>query len=203
MLNKFKLIAALIVVFLYSCDFLSPEKAKERVETAVESTSAQMTQEYSKARDTFNLKYQNALHAITDSTTIDKLEKFHLAILETVGYLDSLKAEMQELDKLDRANLEGVKEIFLVDGIGDTVFKKIILSYDLTEDIARTADRKSQINKSLKNALSEPNIDASKNQYFGMTAPLGASMILYGFEIEILKIGTETLHDYIPKKKVL
>ena len=107
---------------------------------------------------------------------------------------------MQKLDKSDRNNTELVKQIFLADGIADTLFDKLKLSYTLAEAIALTPDKKLAIRKSRANALNEPNTDQRKVQYFGMNMPLGTAMILYGFETELLKAGLESLDGYYQNK---
>lgn len=195
-----KLIGIVFVILLCGCDYFNPERVKERVEADIETASSEMTINYAEAKDTFNLTYRRALQATSDTLVIKNLQKFYSIFIETIDYMDSLKIEMQKLDKSDRNNTKLVKQIFITDGIGDTLFNKLQLSYTIAETIALTSEKKSAIIRSRANALDEPNTEKRIEQYFGMNMPLGTAMIIYGFETELLKIGLESLDGYYQNK---
>ena len=194
------IIFVLLVLSFYGCDFFSPEKANERIATGIQAVESKMTTDYAKAKDTFNLAYQKALQATSDSLITKKLQNVYSVLMETVNYMDSLKTEMNKLDNSDVNNVGLIKEIFLTNGIGDSLFDKLKLSYSLAEDVARTAEKKSAIRNSRTNILNEQDIDQRKNQYFGLNGPEGIEWMLYGFETELLKVGLESLDGYYQNK---
>lgn len=190
-----------LTILIYSCDYFSPEKAKERVETGVQTAQSEMTTDFVRDRDTFNITYQKIVQLIHDTLVSEKIQNFYVTLTETTSYIDSLKTEMNQLGKSDANNVQLVKEIFVTNGAGEILFNKIKLSYTLAEDLSRTAVEKDEVKKSRANALNEPNMNERINQYFGLNNPLGAEMILYGLGKELLKIGTKSLNSFQSQKK--
>lgn len=189
-----KLIKILIVVlFLASCDTFSESKTKEELETDVALSAVEMNTSYLSAKDTLDFRYRIALDKAKDSTIKENLKLCYFAANRTLNYLDSLRIETQKLGDSDN---HVIKKSFLDEGLADSIFNKVIIVYSDIEKVAPTNEIKALIKESRLNMLGEPNINQRKSQYFGLNTGLGASMIIYGIEMELLNVGSTTLGAY-------
>ena len=101
---------------------------------------------------------------------------------------------MDELDDIDTKNIELIKQMFLYDGIGDSVFTKVKHSYLLTIDISVADTTKTRLKK-----VTETYSDETQKQFFQKNGPLGVNMILYGIESELIKDATRCLAGHTLK----
>lgn len=150
-----------------------------------------MQSDVSDAKIAFRDTYQNALQVSSDSAVIGKIKNLYTFIDETTKYIDSLKSEMNKLDDKDLKNTDLIKKIFLNDGVGDSVFNKVKLSYSFAIEIALADTTKSRLKKAQDIYTTE-----TKKQFFELNGPLGVNMILYGIESELIKNGTKSLYGY-------
>lgn len=154
-----------------------------------------MNAEVEKSKQDFTATYQAAERSTNDQLALQDLQIFRTTFTSTDNYLDSLKTEMDKLDEMDVRNVELVKSTFLYKGVGDTIVNKLKASIVAAQSIARTETQKKAIKVSSDSLGIEPNSDLWKEQTFGMTNPLGASMVLYGLRMELHKIGRIALTE--------
>jgi hypothetical protein len=95
---------------------------------------------------------------------------------------------------MDTKNIELVKQMFLNNGIGDMVFKRVKQSYSITIAIAFADTTKTRLRK-----VQETFSEETKKQFFGLNSPLGVAMILYGIESELIKDGSRCLAGHRTK----
>lgn len=189
-----KTLPLLTLTLLLSCNSLSGH-IEQQVDSQVETAKQDMNAEVEKFKQDFMAAYQAAIKSTNDQMTQQDLQTFRATVTGTDNYLDSLKTEMDKLDEMDIQNVELVKTTFLYKGVGDTIASKLNASIAAAQSVARTDIQRAAVKNSSDSLGIEPNPDTWKEQAFGMTNPLGASMILYGLRTELYKIGIEALKD--------
>ena len=189
------IILTIIILSLYRCSYFAPDKVRQDIEANFGDVELEMDSGYSKAKKAFNIKYERLLQAKIDSIDKKNIIFFYNQTLGTLNYIDSLKLEINKLDDEDFKNISVIKKMFVTDGIGDTVFSKLKLSYELAESISISPKTKSTINKSKVNMLQETNL---ADYYFGLDGPKAALMTLYAFEKELLKVAGLATDGRIP-----
>lgn len=160
----------------------------------METAKGDMRAEVKKAKEDFIAHYQTARNRWPDSLDNRTLQELEFSIISTDSYLDSLKREMDELDEMDAHNVNLVKTTFLYKGAGDSIINKLRRSIAASQNAARTEQQKFAI-KAASDSLFFETSDRWKEQMFGLTNPLGASMIIYGLQTELYKIGMIPLSD--------
>ena len=123
----------------------------------------------------------------TDPACKQRLMRFKESVLNTSSFLDSLRKELNKLDDMEVKNIELVRDIFISQGIGDSVQNKIKRNTSMAESIAEDVGNKAIIRSLRKNLFQDNPIEWNKHN-FGLTGPLGAKIILYGMEEELYKI---------------
>lgn len=184
----------LSTVFLYSCSGFSSKEIEEKVEENVKLSESDMVKKYNRSKDTLDLLFQNVIQSVRGSSSLNNIQKFYAKEIETLNFIDSLRNALGQLDKMDLNNVENIKENFIKNGLADTVFYKCNEVYYLAEKAALSLEMKNEIKKSNNNLLG--NFEQKKQQYFGLNNSLGVSMILYGFQEELIKTGNQLLGEY-------
>lgn len=184
---------ALTLLFC-GCNF-AEKKSNEFVEETVESTESNMNLDYQNSLDLYMLRYKQQLIKLKDTTIISEYVKFNNTFINCLNYVDSLRVEMGLLGKKNIENSELINDIFVKQGIADSLFYKIKLSYSLGESIVKLDFDKNEIRNARIKILNEPNTMQMKKQLFGLNNPLGVSMILYGYEVELFKMGNIALKE--------
>ena len=178
---------------LFSCNSLS-EHTKQQVDDKVETSKEDMNADVQNLRQGFVVTYNEKLKSQTDSSGKQKLQGLYNLIIATDTYLDSLKGEMDKLDEADINNVESVKTIFLYKGAGDSIINKMKRSIEAAQKNTSTERGKIGI-KATSDTLFNVSAEKWKEQTFGLTNSLGASMILYGLQTQLYAIGIKSLND--------
>jgi hypothetical protein len=184
------LIILTILISVFGCDF--SKQLKERVDDGVKDAKAEMESDISLGKSDLGKSYNQMLQRSDDSLLLIKVTAFYSSIIKTSKYIDSLRAEMNKLDDMDTRNVKFVKDMFINNGLGDSVFNQVRQSYSLAIDIAPADTTKSRL-KNVKETYSEE----TKKQFFELNSPLGVNMILYGIESELIKDGTRSLSGHL------
>jgi hypothetical protein len=189
-----KTLPLLTLTFLLGCNSLS-NHIEQQVDSKVETAKQDMNAEVEKSKQDFIAAYQAAEKSNDDKLAMQNLQAFKATFTSADNYLDSMKTEMDKLDEMDVHNVELVKSTFLYKGVGDTIINKLNRTIATAQVVARTEKQREAI-KAVRDSLGiEPNPEAWKEQLFGMTNPLGASMVLYGLRTELYSIGIKALAD--------
>lgn len=181
-----------IMLVLFSCDNLSTN-VEQAVDENISDSKAEMNNKIEKSKIKFINKYTKAINNNNDVKVRQNLQELHSSITQTATYLDSFKREMDRLDAIDEDNVEHVKRIFLYNGVGDSVFNKLKRSIAIAEEITLNQQSKIAIKNMRDSIFNKPDINKWREGYFRLTNPLGASMVLYGFQSELYRIGMESL----------
>src|SRR5215218_7871568 len=181
-----KTLPLLTLTLLLGCNSIS-RHIEQQVDSKVETVKQDMDAEVEKSKNNFKALFQIVEKSKDDKLELQNLQTFQATITSADNFLDSVKTEMDKLDEMDVHNVELVKSSFLYKGTGDTIISKLKSSIAAAQAVAKTSKQKAAI-KALSDALGiEPNPDTWKEQTFGMTNPLGASMVLYGLRTELYK----------------
>jgi len=165
-----------------------------RVDNAVKDAKIEMEADISLAKSDFGDSYIQMSQQSKDSLLLIKVTATYSSILKTSSYIDSLRNEMNKLDDMDIKNGELIHDMFIKNGLGDSIFNQVRDSYSLAVDIALVDTTKSRL-KIVRETYSEE----TKKQFFELNSPLGVIMILYGIESELIKDGTRSLYGYLKK----
>jgi len=186
------LIILTILTSLFGCDFSN--QVKERVDNGVKDAKVEMESDISLAKSDLEKSYNQMIQQSNDSVLSNKVTDFYSGIIKTSKYIDSLRAKMNKLDDMDTKNVELIRDMFINNGLGDSVFNQVKQSYSLAIDIATADTTKSRL-MNVRETYSEE----TKNQFFKLNGPLGVNMILYGIESELIKDGTRSLSGHLTK----
>jgi hypothetical protein len=189
-----KTLPLLTLTFLLGCNSLG-DHIEQQVDSKVGTAKQDMNAEVEKSKGDFIAAYHATEKSNDDKLVLQKLQTFKAAIATTDNYLDSLKTEMDKLDEMDVHNVELVKSAFLYKGAGDSIINKLNNTIATAQAVAKTEGQKAAIKVSSDSLGIAPSPDKWKEQTFGMTNPLGASMILYGLRIALYNIGMKALAD--------
>ena len=168
------------------------DKIIDDFDSAAES---KMIVEYKNSVENYRKKIANLVSQTTDSTARYKINLFNETFLNCLNFTDSLKGEMDKLDQHNFKNTETINNIYLKQGIADSLFYKISATFKLAESIAKNEQDKKLINESRIRILNEPNTTQIKKQLFGFNNSMGVSMILYGFEVELFQMADILLNS--------
>ncbi len=188
-----KYLASTLITTLISCGDIY-KNIEETVDNSVKDAKVEMTSDVANLKVEFTETYKKVIERSTDSSVIKKIIALYSNINETSKYIDSVKIEIDKLDDQDVKNINVIKKIFLNDGIGDSVFNKVKLSYTYAINIALADTMKS----SLKN-VQDMYTTETKKQFFELNGPLGINIILGGIESKLIKDGTRSLYGYKTK----
>ncbi len=167
------------------------DNINDRVNNDIKNSETEMITDVEILVGTFREKYKKVKKRSIDSLVIKRVTNLYCSVNETLKYIDSLKSEMNKLDNKDLKNTDLIKNKFLNEGIGDSVFNRVKQSYTYTIDVALTDTSKSRLRKERDTYTEE-----TKRQFFELTEPLGVRMILYGIELELIKDATQSLYGY-------
>lgn len=182
-----------LLFLLFSCNSLSSH-IEQHVDNKVEASKQEMKDEVQNIRQGFITSYKNKSNKLVDSLDKAMLQELYHSVIHADTYLDSLKGEMDKMDEMDVTNIELVKTTFLYKGVGDSIFNKLKTSINAAQNAAGTERQKAVIQAANDSLFNVP-ADKWKEQFFGLTNPLGASMIIYGFQTELYRIGMEALKN--------
>lgn len=191
-MTRHLLLILTILTSLIGCDF--SKKIKETVDSRVKDDKVEMNKNISESKFDFTKSYNQTISHLKDSSLSVNVDALYSSVFKTSKYIDSLRTEMDKLDEMDTRNVELIKQIFLYDGIGDSVFNKVRYSYSLTIDIAVADTTKTRLRK-----VKETYNEETQKLFFELNSPLGVNIILYSIESELIKDGTRCLAGHSTK----
>ncbi len=174
----------LICLFvMYGCSNGNTDKV---VEKAFQENSINVDSDYKKSLDTLRLMYEKSVINIKKDDSIKAIHSFYILIKQNLSYIDSLKVEIQ---KSDSSGNEIGRNSFINNGISDSVYNRILMLYSLAESLATVQNCKNEIQKERHAVLNEYASSQTKEQLFAMNTLWGISMVLYGFEKELISVS--------------
>jgi hypothetical protein len=181
-----------ILTTLIGCNF--SEQVKNKVDSGVNDAKLEMDEDIFSAKSDFEKSFNQTLKQSKDSVLTAKVSDLYSSVTMTSLYIDSLRKAMDKLDNMETKNIELIKQMFLFNGIGDSIFVKVKHSYSLTIDISKSDTTKTRLKK-----VTETYSDETQKQFFQQNSPVGVNIILYGIESELIKDGTRCLAGHITK----
>lgn len=185
MIKYFILILAIITTFI-ACG-----SVEDKIDDSVKQSQNQMINEILEASKAFAIVHEAAIKNSSDTSIIDKINKFYTHTVKTAKFIDSLQTEMGKLEEKDPKSIDLIQRVFLTEGFGDSLFKKVRLSYYFAEELASEDSIKFLIS-----SIHDTYSDEAKDQLFTQNSPMGVSMLLYGIESELLKDAVKSLESY-------
>lgn len=172
-----------------SCDF--QKRVEDNVDNGHENARKELGLELKRIKSDFEKIYKYSRINATDSVNSSKIKNLYLSLNKTTSYIDSLTKEISKLDNQDPKNIELVENIFLNQGIADSIFNKLKRTYSFAIEVAQADTTKLRMKK-VQNDISNFN----KEHLFKMSEPGWCIITLLSFENELIKDGTKSLYGY-------
>ena len=188
-----KILTSIILFFLCGCNNLS-DSIKNNVDKKVDNAKQEMQLQVKSEKENY-LKNLKNVEVKSDTNLKTKFQELNVSVINTAEFLDSLQNEMNKLDESDVRNVELVKNIFLYRGIGDKIHDSLKRCISLSQSIAQNNGNKAVIQSMSDSLFNGYNSEKWTELNFGLTSPLGASMIIYGLQVELFRIGQKGLED--------
>ena len=195
---KRQLIILTIIAILTGCG----NNADKTINNAQKEANEKLVNDSKRDLKLLSDAYQNALAKTVDTAMKVKIKDVYGSIISTTKYLDSLKVELKKIDEKNPKSSELVEDIFIRNGIADSIFKKLKYSFDLSSQIAQRESVKTDINKRCGNIVDETNdkspnsLTSKKFLFFKLHSPQMEIWTLDGFESELVNCGIEGLTDF-------
>ena len=167
------------LLLICGCSNQDPSKI---VESAFKENDVNVKNDYKNSLDTLRLVFESSLQNIKNTDSINELNKFYSILKKNLYYIDSLRTVVEKLDSSDTKDTQTARNIFIINGIADSIYCKTLFTYDLAESISLLNTHKNEIRKYRLNILEESKSQEIKEQLFGSNTLWGISMMLYGFE---------------------
>lgn len=160
------------------------------VEKNVDDAKTEMDSEIIAETKKFKESYELVIQQSTDNVFMSKVSTLHHEASTVVQYIDSLRQEMKKLDNADTRNVETIRNIFINNSIGDSVFYKIKKTYRSAIDLAS----KETTRRMIEQHNTMLSLETQKHS-FELNSPLGVSMLLFGLELQLIQDVTQVLND--------
>ena len=188
-----KFLTLIILIFSLSCNTLS-DHIKNNVSNEVDNARQEMQLQVKSEKEKF-LNRLKKVESKSDTNSKQKLQELNISVMNTAEFLDSLQNEMNKLDEHDVKNVELVKNIFVYRGIGDTIHNNLKRCISLSQRIAQNNENKASIQSMSDSLFNGYKSEKWTELNFGLTDPLGVSMIIYSLQMELFRVGQKGLED--------
>ena len=108
-----------ILTTLIGCNF--SEQVKNKVDSGVNDAKLEMDEDIFSAKSDFEKSFNQTLKQSKDSVLTAKVSDLYSSVTMTSLYIDSLRKAMDKLDNMETKNIELIKQMFLFNGIGDSI----------------------------------------------------------------------------------
>lgn len=189
-----KIVTSLFLVYLLSCNSLS-EHFQQHIGEQVNNSKKEMRLEIEREKQDFLDQFKKVIGNKNDRNSGSELHSLKNGIIISARFFDSLENEMDKLDNLDLKNIQLVKNIFIYNGIGDTIQLKVKSCAAMAQRIAKSTKGKAIIQSIQDSLFSGYHPDKWNELMFGQTSPLGASITLSGLQADLFSIGLQSLKD--------
>ncbi|MEO6719556.1 MAG: hypothetical protein ABIN67_04280 [Ferruginibacter sp.] len=139
----------------------------------------------------FNDEYQKLNFQTHDSSNISNLR---ISILELSDYIDHTNTDLKKI-KSDDSETNNVRNIFIDNHIGDSIYYKLDNIFTLANKSANSLPVKKYISYEASLSLGNHDIESWKNSIFGANIPMSVIIFLKGIQSEIYKIGAIVFTD--------
>lgn len=157
------------------------------------AVKSEMTKDVKKLKEEFSSSCKEALMSVDDSLGRQKIQNLCHSIDDANSYLDSVKSEMDKFDGRDVNNVEMVRVKFVYRGVGDSVLNKVKSSMVVAQEASSTKQQLYSI-KAVRDSLFDKPNDKLNEELFGMSGSAGASLIIYGLQTELYRVGKMAVH---------
>ncbi len=141
-------------------------------------------------------KKDSVISTLKDSLEISKISQLYYNSIEILSYMDSLNNEIEKLDSNDPHNVKVMNDIFLSNGIADTLYFRFNSLFELSKSVAFTKEQGHKIMELKRKNLHEDSPGQFRKMYFQVNDPHQAIYVLLNFESELLITATESLQGY-------
>lgn len=180
-----------VFVFLATLSCNEPDKkANEAVNKTIDDASVELQAENDKLKDSLFFQYQNLLKSSIDTGLKSKAVSLFEKVSKTDEFIDSLQTIVKQLNRDDVENVKTIRELLAEGYLGDSLNHCLSNTFLQAKDFSVNQEQKIAID-SIKINMFNP-IGTGKNwqdELFGMTNPLGASLILFGLQKELYNVG--------------
>jgi hypothetical protein len=180
-----------VFVFLTTLSCNEPDKrVNEAVNKTIDDASAELQTENDKLKDSLFLWYQNLLKSSSDTVLKSKAVFLFEKVSKTDSFIDSLQTVIKHLNRDDVENVKTIKEILAEGSLGDSLKHCLNSTFLQARDFSVNQEQKTAIDSLKTNMFYSMRTGKSwQEELFGMTNPLGASLILFGLQKELYNVG--------------
>ncbi len=180
---------AFICLFIMSCNE-SGKKVNEVVNIAIDGSSAELQAENAKLKEYLSLRYQNLLKSSTDTVLKSRANILFKEISQTDSFIDSLQDAVKQLNREDVESVKVIKNFLAEGNLGDSLHNCLNNTFQQAKDFSVNQEQKKAIDSIKTNMFNPMRTGKSwQEELFGMTNPLGASLILFGLQKELYNVG--------------
>lgn len=178
-----------IFLVILSCN--EPGKrANGVVNKTIDDASVEFQIENGKLKDSLFLQYQNLLKFSSDTVLKSKAAFLLKKMSNTDSFIDSLQAVIKRLNRDDLENIKIIKGLLVKGNLGDSLNHCLSSTFQQAIDFSVNQEQKIAIDSITINVFNLMGAGGNwQAELFGMTNPLGASLVLFGLQKELYNVG--------------
>jgi len=166
------------------------KKATEVVNKTIDEASEELRAENLKLKQSLTLAYQNLIQSSGDTSLKSKANHLFEKVSKTDNFIDSLQSVIKSLNRDDVENVKAVKNLLAEGSLGDSLSFYLNNTFQQAKDFSINQGQKEIIDSIKTNMFSPMGMGKSwQAELFGMTNPLGASLILFELQKELYNVG--------------
>lgn len=166
------------------------KKAAEVINKTIDNASEELKVENLKLKQDLFLVYQNFLQHSVDTGLKSRARILFNELSKTDVFIDSLQIVVSKLNRDDVENVKTIKNLLGEGSLGDSLNDCLSTVFQQAKDFSINPWQKKAVDSISANMFKS--MGSGKNwqrELFGMTNPLGASLILFGLQKELYNVG--------------
>jgi len=187
----------LIFIFLGILSCNDPDKkATEVVNKTIDEASEELRVENLELKQSLTLVHQNLIQSSSDKSLKSKANLLFEKVSKTDDFIDSIQSVFKTLNRDDVEGVKAVKNLLAEGRLGDSLRFFLNNTFQQAKDFSINQGQKEKIDSIKTNMFSPMGMGKSwQAELFGMTNPLGASLILFSLQKELYNVGEIALHQ--------
>lgn len=180
-----------VFVFFATLSYNEPDKiANEAVNKTIDDASVELQAENDKLKDSLFFHYQNLLKSSIDTGLKSKAVSLFEKVSKTDEFIDSLLTVVKQLNRDDVENVKTIRELLAEGNLGDSLNHCLSNTFLQAKVFSANEEQKIVIDSMKTNMFNSMGTEKNwQGELFGMTNPLGASLILFGLQKELYNVG--------------
>lgn len=166
------------------------KKATEVVNKRIDNASEELSAENMKSKQALFIAYQNFLQSSVDTGLKSRAKFLFNEVSKTSSFIDSIQIVVKKLDRDDVENVKAIKNLLAEGSMGDSLNNYLSNAFHQAKEFSTNPEQKETIDSMTTNVFKSMGSGKDwQTELFGMTNPLGASLILFGLQKELYNVG--------------